>query len=69
MAVDVGEHGDDALADGVRLDARQLELIGLHDVGLLDGRLALPEEPRLCVVVGELLGLAVHLVSGEGLWE
>ena len=62
VAVDVREHRDDALADRLGLHARQLEAERADDVVLLDRRLALPEQRRLGVVVGELLGLGAHLV-------
>src|SRR6185436_1096743 len=44
------------------LHARQLETEGVDDVLLLHGGLAVPEQRRLRVVIGETLGLAADLV-------
>ena len=59
---DVHQPGHHALADRRRLHPRQLEAEGVDDVRLLDRRLAVPEQRRLRVVIGEALGLAADLV-------
>ena len=62
LACDVHQTRDHALANRRRLHARQLEAERVDDVLLLDVGLAVPEQRRLRVVIGEPLGLAAHLV-------
>ena len=62
LRVDVHQARHHALADRRRLHARQLEAERVDDVLLLDVGLAVPEQRRLRVVIGEALGLAAHLV-------
>ena len=52
-----------SLAHGGRLHLRELEAVRADDVQLLDIGLAVPEQRRLVVVLGELLRLAPDLVS------
>ena len=52
----------DALAHCNRLHLGELEAKGADDVLLLDRALALPEQRRLVVVLGEFLRLAADLV-------
>ena len=66
---DVGEHRDDALADRLDADLGELEAERADDVVLLGLGLALEEQTRLGEVVGELLGLAAHLVFHHRLRE
>ena len=69
LAGNVGQHGNDAFANGRRLHARQLETKRTDDVHLLDVTLAVPEESRLVVMLRELLRLAPDFVFFHGLWK
>ena len=69
LRVHVGEHRNDALADSRHLDLGELEAKAAHDVRLFDGRLTVPEERRLRVVIGEALGFAPHLVGFDAARE
>ena len=65
--VDVHELRHHAFANGRHLNLRQLEAVRADDVRLLDRRLTLVEQCRLCVVIRELRGFAAHLVFLDGL--
>src|SRR5450830_129364 len=67
--IDVDQHRQHALANGRHLHARQLEAEAADDVVLLDRRLALPEQARLRIVVGEQGRLAAYLVLHHRLRE
>ena len=56
------KHGDDARPHFWDLCPRQLKAKTPNYMRLLDIRLAVPEQRRLCVMIGEALRLAPNLV-------